>query len=480
MLNRRGTLKLGAAGGVALALPAERLMSAVVGKAPTVEPFSVPLPIPPVLSPVYSDRSTDYYELSVRPGVAEILPGVQTDVITYNGSFPGPTIKAKRDRAVKVTVTNRLQTPSAVHLHGGIVPQASDGHPLDVIEPGKSRVYDYPNDQRAATLWYHDHAHHLEAEQIYKGLCGVYLIEDKDDAPSLPKGQFDIPLMFRDIALDDSGQLLWAIFDAERRNTVLVNGVPQPTLKVRRRKYRLRLVNTSNDRMFAFRLSNGGEFVQVATDGGLMARPVRRTEISLWPAERVEVVVDFSTLPGGTKVMLTNAKGGEVASTAQIMQFEVIDGVRRDAPDNDDSEVPAKLSVLPAIGAPVMTTRKVVLSFDFDKLVFLINGKPYDPHRIDYTVKRGSTEIWEVTNADPDPIPHSLHVHVVQFRVLDRNGKPVEPWEAYPKDTVAIAAGETVRLLIKFDAPYTGVFPFHCHFVDHSSVAMMAQMRIVA
>ncbi|WP_037251370.1 multicopper oxidase family protein [Kibdelosporangium aridum] len=479
MLNRRGTLKLGAAGGVALALPAERLMAAVVGSPPAAKPFTRELPIPPVLSPVYSDRSTDYYELSVKPGVAEILPGVPTEVITYNGSFPGPTIKAKRGRSVKVAVTNRLQTPSAVHLHGGIVPQDSDGHPLDVIQPGHSRIYHYPNDQRASTLWYHDHAHHLEAEQIYKGLCGLYLIEDPKAAPMLPRGQFDIPLMFRDVALDDHGQLLWAMFDAQRRSTVLVNGVPQPVLRVRRRKYRLRLVNTSNERMFSFRLSNGGELVQVATDGGLLARPVRRTEISLWPAERVEVVVDFSNARGGSAITLVNAQG-TVPENTEIMRFDVVDSIRKDMPDTDDSSVPQKLSVLPAIGAPVMMTRKVVLSFDFKNLVFLINGKPYDPYRTDFTVKRGSTEIWEVTNADPDPIPHSLHVHVVQFRVLDRNGRSVEPWEAYPKDTVSIASGETVRLLIKFDAPYTGMFPFHCHFVDHSSVAMMAQMKIVA
>jgi spore coat protein A, manganese oxidase len=478
MLNRRGTLKLGAAAGVALALPAERLVSAVTGSAPAVTPFAKALPIPPVLSPVYSDRSTDYYELTARPGTTEILPGVQTQVLTYNGSWPGPTIRARRDRAVEVNVTNNLETPSAVHLHGGEVPADSDGHPLDMIAPGSSRVYHYPNIQRAATLWYHDHAHHYEAEQIYRGLCGLYVIEDKQEAPSLPRGQFDIPLIFRDVGLGDDGELLWGVFDSARRTTVLVNGVPQPNLQVRRRKYRLRLVNTSNDRMFSLRLANGAEFVQVGTDGGLLARPVRRTEIGLWPAERIEVVVDFSNVKGGTKIVLENTLGQSPATT-QVMQFEVIDGVRRDAPDNDDSEIPAKLSVLPAIGAPVMTTRQVVLSFDFQAKVFLINGKPFDPHRVDFTVKRGSTEIWEVTNADPDPIPHSIHLHLVQFRVLDRNGKAVEPWEAYPKDTMSLKAGETVRLLVKFDSPYTGVYPFHCHFFGHSAVAMMANMNVV-
>ncbi|MEV4315384.1 multicopper oxidase domain-containing protein [Actinocrispum sp. NPDC049592] len=478
MLNRRGTLKLGAVAGVALALPAERLVSAVTGSAPKVAAFQQQLPIPPVLSPVYSDRSTDYYEMTIKQATAEILPGVQTNVLTFNGSFPGPTIKATKGRAIKVTVTNGGDSPAAVHLHGGNVPHDSDGHPLDVIQPGKSRTYDYPNAQRAGTLWYHDHAHHLESEHIYRGLAGMYLIEDRTEAPTLPRGQFDIPLMFRDVALDDQGQLLWGNFDADRRNILLVNGVPQPQLKVRRRLYRLRLANVSNDRLMKVKLSNGAEFLQIGTDGGLMARPVRRTEIGLFPAERVDVVVDFSNVAGGSQVKLINSLGENPGCT-EVMAFQVTEGARRGQPDDDDASVPQKLSVLPPIGAPVMTTRKVVLSFDFQNAVFMINGKTYDPQRVDFTVKRGSTEIWEVTNADPDPIPHSMHVHLVQFRVLDRDGKPVEPWEAYPKDTVSIPSGQTVRILIKWDSQFTGIYPFHCHFVGHSSMAMMAQVNIV-
>ncbi|TCO52844.1 multicopper oxidase family protein [Actinocrispum wychmicini] len=475
MLNRRGTLKLGAVAGVALALPAERLVSAVVGSPPAVQPFTTPLPIPPVLSPVYSDRGTDYYEMTAKPANVEILPGTRTNMLTFNGSFPGPTIKARQGRPVQVKILNGLDNVTAVHLHGGNVPHEDDGHPLDVLQPGQTRTYHYPNIQRAATLWYHDHAHHLEAEQIYRGLAGLYLIEDRTDSPTLPRGQFDIPLMFRDIALDDSAQLLWNNNDSARRNIVLTNGKAQPKLRVRRRRYRFRLLNASNDRVMSFRLSNGAEMVQIASDGGLMARPVRRTEIGLYPAERVDVVVDFSALPGGTQLVLQNTVG-DTPATKDVLQFEVAGGARR---DDDDSSVPAKLSVLPPIGAPVMQTRKVLLSFDFKQGAFLINGKQYDPNRVDFTVKKGSTEIWEITNADPDPFAHSLHVHQIQFRVLDRGGKAVEPWEAYPKDTVSVPSGQTVRILIKFDSPFTGLYPFHCHFVGHSSMAMMAQFNIV-
>lgn len=125
-------------------------------------------------------------------------------------------------------------------------------------------------------------------------------------------------------------------------------------------------------------------------------------------------------------------------------------------------------------------TRKVLLSFD-PLTGFLINGEPYDPQRIDFTVKRGTTELWEITNLDTLPqIPHSLHLHLVQFRVLDRDGVRAPQWESYPKDTVAVPPGSTVRILVTFDSRHTGIYPFHCHFLDHSSLAMMAQFRIIA
>lgn len=474
MVKRRDVLKMGAAAGAALALPTERLLGSLAGPDWQVDAFARPLPIPQVLKPVASLADHDHYRLTVGEGVAEILPGVRTPVLAYNGQFPGPTIRARQGRPVRVTVTNRLRTPTAVHLHGGNVPQDSDGHPSALIPPGDSRTYHYPNIQRATTLWYHDHAHHMEAQQVYSGLSGLYLIDEARPWLRLPEGPHDVPLMFRDAGFTDEGHLRWELFGQPNRTTVLVNGAPQPHLRVRRRRYRLRLVNCANERPFRFRLANGAEFTQIGTDGGLLPRPLRRSEITLWPAERADVVVDFSPYAAGTQIVLENADG-EVETARRVLRFDVVG----DGPEPDGVHIPATLYPAPAPRTPTVT-RKVVLSFDAANGVFLINGKPYDANRIDFTVRRGDTELWEISNVDTAlQIPHSLHLHLVQFRVLDRDGVPVPEWEAYPKDTVSCPPGSTTRILVTFDSPYTGVYPFHCHFVDHSSVAMMAQMRVV-
>ncbi|CRK62116.1 Multicopper oxidase [Alloactinosynnema sp. L-07] len=472
MINRRNALTLGAVGGVGLALPTESLMDFAFGPSWTVEPFTRALPIPQVLRPSATRIDTDVYRLTVGEGTAEIVPGVRTNVLTYNGQFPGPTILARQGRTAKVVVTNTLASATAVHLHGGNVPADSDGHPMHVIEPGRSRTYTYPNIQRAGTLWYHDHAHHLEAEQVYRGLSGLYLIEDARPTHRLPSGAHDIPLLLRDADISRDGELQWAVFGQANRSLVLVNGAAQPRLAVRRRRYRLRLVNGANERTFRLKLSNGAEFVQVGSDGGLLPRPVRRSEITLWPAERADVVVEFSGAADGSQIFLENIDGESDASR-RILRFDVAGG-----PESDGSSVPATLAPAP-IPKPPTVTRKVELSFDALAGTFLINGKAYDPERVDFTVKRGTTELWEITNLDTQfEIPHSLHLHLIQFRVLDRDGIPAAEWEAYPKDTVAVPPGTTVRILATFDSPYTGIYPFHCHFIDHSSTAMMAQIKI--
>lgn len=474
MLNRRDTLKVGAVAGVALALPTRHLVEALAGTAAAPPaPFTVPLLIPPVLKPVFRDRAADYYELAVKPGTARILEGTDTPVLTFNGAFPGPTIRATRGRPSSVKVTNQLPTPTAVHLHGGDVPQHSDGHPLDFIEPDGSRTYSYPNQQPAATLWYHDHAHHLEAEQIYRGLCGTYIIDDPRSG--LPSGAYDIPLELRDAGFTDGGELLWQLGGAKDRTTVLVNGAVQPVHTVERRKYRLRLINTANERNFRIQFG-GAEFLLIGLDGGLLPSPIRTKEVFVSSAERAEVIVDFSKFGDGSSVVMENVEGDADTNTNLLKFFVVGDRVTHDL---DLSALAAAAPALPAKPTAAVTTRKVVFAFDPVAPAFLINGKIFDPNRVDFTVKQGSTEIWEISTLGPTPIHHSLHLHLVQFRVLDRNGVPVKASEAYPKDTVYVPFGETVRIMVTFDSRYTGRYPFHCHFVDHSSIGMMAQMEIV-
>ncbi len=487
MLDRRRLLTLGglAAGGVAggaLLLPpapraansgasghTEHGAASPVAGTRTAAPgarFSRRMPVPRELTPELRRDGVDVYKVPIEAAQCEFRPGKPVAVRTYGGQFVGPTIRARTGRPVEITFDNQLDVRSNVHLHGGHVPQASDGHPMDVIDPGRSRTYRYPNTQRGTTLWYHDHVHHLEVENVYKGLHGFYILEDDAERGlRLPGGAYDVPIMLRDIELDANGDLVFPN-TLPTGNTILANGVETPYFPVAARKYRFRLLNGAIDR--TFRLTSGGvQMTQIGSDGGLLPAPLPRSEIVLSPAERVDIVVDFSGQPVGSSVVLYDVSG-------PVLRFDV----DRTAPD--PSRVPDTLRPLPELGTATVE-RDVSLSFDVSQPVGvgLVNGKPYDPDRVDFQVKRGTTEIWRITNDDVAiALPHSLHIHLEQFRVLDRNGGPPGPDDAGLKDTVFLAPGETVRVQVTF-TEYLGKYMYHCHLLYHSDVGMMAQMEIV-
>jgi spore coat protein A, manganese oxidase len=245
--TRKEFLKLGLAGSVALALPfgssgcssGDQTGTLLRSSAPLPEPFSVPLPVPPVLEPMHADANADYYELTQKEVRAKILPGLDTTVWGYDGIFPGPTIEAQSGRQVVVHQRNELPVPTVVHLHGGVTPPESDGYPTDLILPTDgsfdghedhgsilmggvdrgTKEYVYPMDQPAATLWYHDHRKDFTGPQVYKGLSGFHIVRDEveDDLP-LPKGEKDVPLMICDRAFDEDGSFLYPSVDPSLRD----------------------------------------------------------------------------------------------------------------------------------------------------------------------------------------------------------------------------------------------------------------------
>ncbi|WNV87335.1 multicopper oxidase family protein [Umezawaea sp. Da 62-37] len=470
MVTRRSLMKLTGLGGAVALLPAERAIAALMPTV-TATPFSAPLPIPPVARPVRQTATTDFYNVAIGETTAEVFPGVRTKVFTYNGNFPAATIVARRGREVSVTHTNSLTAPTVAHLHGAHVAASSDGYPMDVINPGGSREYRYPNAQLGGTFWYHAHAHHTEAEQVYRGLAGFYLLkDDQETALGLPGGDYDVPLMVRDAHFDDAGQLVYVNGDFNARTTLLVNGKPQPYFQVAARKYRLRFVNGSNERAFRLKLADGSAMTLIGSDGGLLPAPITASSFDLWPGERVEVVVDFSRYAVGTKVVLGNDLG-EVDSTKSVMRFDVV----RTA--TDTSRVPSVLRALPNLGTATVT-RDIQLKLDLSTGAFQFDGKVFDSTRVDQHIKLGTTEIWRITNADTAPaIPHNLHLHLVQFQVLDRAGVAVGGHETGLKDTVTVPPGATVRIKVRFDG-FEGRYVYHCHMLDHSATGMMGQMEI--
>ncbi|UQX04391.1 multicopper oxidase family protein [Streptomyces sp. RerS4] len=440
--------------------------------------FTQRMPLAPVLQPYLSTSTTSYYSMTLKEATKEIVPGLTTPLRTFNGSFPGPVIKAESGRRVVVKQTNNLSQPTSIHLHGGHVPQDSDGSPMDLIAAGGgTKTYTYPNTQPHANLWFHDHAHHLESENVFRGLTATYLLtDDIERRLGLPSGSYDVPVQLRDARFAQNGELVYAMGDFQHRNVILANGKAWPYFEVAARKYRFRFTNTANMRFFDLRLADDSELVQIGTDGGLLTAPHRTNSVSITPGERADIVIDFSRYPVGSTVELVNkaaAPGEPVDLIGRVLQFRVT----RTA--SDDSVVPAALRTLPPL-EPATVRRDIELRMDetgSPSDMAYINGKTYDMDRIDTEIAYGATEIWTVKNVNQF-VPHNFHMHLVQFRVLERNGAPVTAGaETGLKDTVALMPGETVKLQATFTG-YRGTYVYHCHMFDHGAMGMMANMRI--
>jgi FtsP/CotA-like multicopper oxidase with cupredoxin domain len=220
--------------------------------------------------------------------------------------------------------------------------------------------------------------------------------------------------------------------------------------------------------MYRLRLSSGGRFVQVGADAGLLAAPCARTEIELWPAERADVVVDFSRHRPGSSVVLENA--GSPGRASRVMRFDVVGRA------DDPSAVPRRLRAIPS-PPPAPQTREVVLSLDRRHRRWVINGRSFDHERVDARIGRGRPEVWRLVNRSA--MTHPIHFHNQPFRVLDRNGRPPPPWEGGYKDTVPVAPREAVRILLRFDR-YLGRYVYHCHSLPHEDHDMMAVVQVVA
>jgi spore coat protein A len=517
-ISRREFLKLGLAAGVTLAFGGTACSgegstgTLLPSKAKLPEPFKVPLPVPSVLEPVRSDAGADYYEMTQKAGRVEILPGLQTEVWGYDGIFPGPTVESRSGRKIVVRQHNELPVPVSTHLHGGRTPPESDGYPTDLIPPknmahnhsaeahgsmgvGGSRHfknYVYPLEQRAGTLWYHDHRMDFTAPQVWRGLAGFHIIrDDEDDALPLPKGDKEIPLMICDRSFDEDGSFLYPSLDPSLQgkpgvkgkymegvlgDAILVNGSPWPFMEVSNTRYRFRILNASNARRYRLALdprpSEGLPFVQVGSDGGLLGAPIPHRTIPIAPAERFDVVIDFSKYPVGTKVTLKNRLG--YGSTSRVMRFHV---VRK---EKERSALPERLSDMGEFEALGESDARLTRPFYFTRAahgsheVWAINGKVYSPSRIDVRPKLGSTEIWELAT----DVHHPVHIHLVHFKVLSRNGGRPPPTDAGWKDTIDLRPREVARVLVRFDG-YRGKYIFHCHNLEHEDMMMMANFEVV-
>jgi spore coat protein A, manganese oxidase len=519
--------------------------------------YVTPLAIPPIISPRSGAAPIQIHMRPFQHRAHRDLPA--TAMWGYNGMWPGPTFEVRKGQPISVKWTNQLPTKhflpldytihgegqdvpevrTVTHVHGARVMPDSDGYPDAWVtsdgRTGSVRAADpchYPNDQNATTLWYHDHSIGITRLNVYAGLAGFYLIRDpEEDKFNLPSGPYEIPLMIQDRSFSADGSLLYPPAPNGTHpvwmqeffgNAICVNGKATPFLEVEPRKYRFRMVNGSNSRFYHLTLvpadasgkpngkpADAPPFIQIGSDGGLLPAPVRMHYLIFSPGERFDIVIDFSEYKGASLAMTNNApapyaRGGEIVPS-DVMLFKVT----KPLSGSDISTVPETLVPFTPLEAAHAVRERTLTLTEMDRpsdgytMIGLLDQKRWDDP-ITEDPKAGSMEIWSFANTTGDV--HPMHIHLVQFQVLNRQtfdvktyvqtgklvftGIPMPPesnerpaW----KDTVKSYSGYVTRVIARFDLPAgTQAKPgeefryvWHCHVLEHEDNEMMRPYKIV-
>ncbi|MDR0269491.1 multicopper oxidase [Paenibacillus sp.] len=513
--------------------------------------FVDPLPIPETLKPDYRKDDITRYTVTMKQVYQSLhrdLP--RTKLWGYNGVFPGPKFEVRKGELVDVLWENNLPKEhllpvdtsihgaqksnplvrTVVHLHGASVQPDNDGHPeawftqnFEKTGPSyKHKIYRYTNNQHATMLWYHDHALGITRLNVYAGLAGIYFIRDeKEVALPLPKGPYEIPLVIMDRTVNPDGSLYYpklpmpsdlknpkskipipSVIPEFFGKQILVNGKIWPFLNIEPRKYRFRILNASNSRYYNLKLSSEQAFYQIGSDGGLLKKRVKLKELLIAPAERVDVIVDFSKMVG-KKIILTNNAAAPFPNgkpenynpdtTGTVMQFRVNLPLK----GKDTSRIPRVLSKIVKFSTRgVKKVRNLSLDETHDqygRLLQLLTNRMWDDPITEKPVI-GTKEIWNLINTTSDT--HPIHLHLVQFQILQRRpydvnyynktgelrytGRPTKPApnERGFKDTVKASPGEVTKIIARF-GPFTGEYVWHCHMLEHEDHDMMRPYIVI-
>ena len=500
-------------------------------------PFVEALPIPPVLQPTGTRADgVLQYTVSVEEATQNVHPDLpNTTLWTYNGSWPSATFVVVKGQPIEVTYQNNLPAGGGgnrggsllevdtcahgpnywgdskrivTHLHGAHVPARVDGQPEYTILPGETDIYNYPNNQDAATVWYHDHALGITRLNVYSGMAGFYLIADAEDtlgpdnAFGFPSGQYEIGLAIQDRTFNEDGSLFYnaQLEDAFKGDTIVVNGKVAPFLNVDQGKYRFRILNGSQSREYSFRLENittpGNDpsFTLVGTDLGLVSAPIDlgNSYGNQAPAERMDVVIDFEGFPAGTEIILRNDEQTPPLLPS-VMKFIVTGNqgytgaisstLRTVTPMAESSADVTRYFKLNKVTAPCSNDPGRTVNEWLVESLDGPGGNVIGSHWDDLTdfPILGTREVWEFDN--PTNSMHPMHVHLVRFQILSKTdlttGQPIplEPWEANTwKDIVRLPANTRARIIMDFE-DYLGKFPQHCHILDHEDHEMMRQFQ---
>lgn len=425
----------------------------------------------------------------VAQSTSTILRGTEVyNVLGYQeNTILGPTFRVKKGEGISVNAINHLAEASNIHWHGLQIPAAMDGHPASLIIAGSSFNYEFIIQQRSGLNWYHPHPHLSTGKQVYKGLAGLFIVNDpEEEALNLPAGQNEIPIVIQDKRLRDRilsyNPTIMEVMSGYLGDSILVNGKSAPICEIKSQTYRLRILNGSNARIYNLAFSNSQSFTIIGNDGGLLKVPYSLNSILIAPGERIDLIVDFALSNSGDEIFLLSKTfngGGNIQGKQQykFLKFKITHKV------NLPYSVPTTLSSI-----STLTVSQAIRSRYFDISnggmnmqggLHRINNKVYDENRIDETVSANTIEIWQFDNSNGQE-PHPMHIHGVKFQVLSRSGgrNALIASEAGWKDTVLLLPGEIVKVIIPFESNI-GKYVFHCHNLEHEGAGMMLQYQVV-
>ena len=468
-------------------------------------------------------------ELSITAAekYVQILSGAQTRVWSYEGqllsgsgvsvqnlpgNYLGPIIRAKTGTKLRIYFHNNLGEDSVIHPHGPRVPEPCDGHPMQAIGPGQTKVYEFEIIDRAGPYWFHPHPHMRTAEQVVMGMAGLLSVWDDEEELAVPgasTGANDMPVIIQDRNFDSNNQILYNpnMMWGYLGNRILVNGKPNTIFSLEPRAYRLRILNGSNARTYKLAWSNGMPMKVIGTDGGLLPAVASRSYVMLMPGERIDVWADFTALArkqvilrslsfdpggmmGGGGGMVGGGMGGGGMGGGLPMgsPFDVLTvNVGRRAGSKTVLGTLTPLSVIyNASNVPNYSSPRPFTLEMGRMMTWTINGRVFEMMEVaeDEMVYCDETMAWEWINNSP--IPHPMHMHNIQFQVVQRTAPATSSYATISqglvdsgwKDTVLVWPGERVKIAMKF-GPHMGMYMYHCHILEHEDMTMMRNYMIM-
>lgn len=445
------------------------------------------VPIPPLIEP----KPGSTLELTAGTVNHAFLPDKPTEVTGYNGNYPGPTVRLVRGQTTKVHLVNGLTRPTNVHWHGLIVDPNADAA-LISVPPSDTWETALSVDQPAATLWYHEHM--LSNPQVGRG-TGLLIVSDGSDvAMGLPTtyGVDDFPIILDDRSFDAAGNPIdqpatGAAVIGSRGNTILVNGVANALLKVPQKRVRLRLLNAARARVFRLFMDDERSFQLIAGDGGYLPAPDEIDTLILAPGERAEIIVDFAD--GSTSLLSTpddiavrsDTEGTDVTHYSDTFerQFRVLafDAFKDTSPQKP---MPTQLPAIPIPPVPDDVRHR---RFEFklraadgtSGVAATINGKTFDPARVDVSGARGTTEIWQLVAPD---MPHTVHIVGAEVHVLTQDGDTPRAWNRGPKDTIFVENSIDLQVTFTLPAPAATPYVIESALPEHAAEGAIATVVV--